>query len=657
MSAVMAKAIGIQEAQRPVVVVGTGPVGVRVAQELRRRLPGSPLVVFGAEPWQPYNRVRLSSFIAGELNWNGVSDGIRLPDDALSRAELGYRIVSIDRDAGLVTDATGRVQAYSSLVIATGSRPHIPDIPGITLPGVYTFRNMNDAHRLMARSARSRRTVVLGGGLLGLESAWAMRRFRTEVCVVEHADRLMPRQLDEGAGEVLRAWVEDARVRVLLGTGVREIMGETAVEGVQLGSGEFIACDTVIVATGIRPNVELAFEAGLVVGRGIKVDDTMQTSDPRIYAVGECAEHRGEVYGIVAPGFEQAAVAAHAIAGGSAHYAGSVAATRLKVVGCPVFSMGEIGAMRPVPRGRGFEFRESGGYRKLMLRGGRLQGAVAVGGWSQLSRVQESLQKNRRIWPWEIWRFRRTGLLWPEQTMDSVVQWPASATVCNCVGVTRGVLGSAMAEGCASAAQLAARTGASTVCGSCRPLLQELIGGSESVEPVRWSGPLAISAAMALVLAITLTLTAIPFPDTSELLWRWDQLWRDSFWKQVSGFTLLGVMAALALVSLRKRLPRLPLGDFAGWRLAHAFLGVVALLALLVHSGGRMGDGLNLWLAAAVMGLVLAGAVAGGVIAGEHRLSVQNARRLREGMVWVHILLLWPLPILLAFHILKSYWY
>ena len=657
MAAVLAEIAPRAQTRDPVVVVGAGPVGVRAAQEIRRRLPDAPLIVFGAEAWQPYNRVRLSSALAGELQWSAVSADVRLPEDDLTTAQFGAEVVAIDREAGAVRDATGRVQPYSELVLATGSAPHVPGIPGIRLPGVYTFRDMNDAQRLLARRIRSRRTVVLGGGLLGLESARAMRRYHTEVWVLEHAERLMPRQLDDGAARALRNHVEAAGIRVVLGLGVVEVLGDAAVAAVKLRDGDIIPCDTVVVATGIRPNIQLALASGIAVGRGIKVDDRMRTSDPRVYAVGECAEHRGVVYGIVAPGFEQAAVAAHAIAGGAASYAGSVAATRLKVLKCPVFSMGEVGAEQPVELGREQVHTLLDGYRKVMLGRGRLIGAVAVGEWSQLSRVQEAVLAQRRIWPWQAWRFRRTGLLWPEETAQSVAHWPAAATVCNCVGVTRGALGEAMAAGCATADALAARTGASTVCGSCRPLLQDLAGCAATPAPVRGARPLTGFAVAAALLACVLAIASLPYPETADLAWRWDKLWRESFWKQVSGFALLGCMALLAALALRKRVRWLALGEFSGWRIVHVVLGVIALGVLVVHTGGRMGDALNGWLAAGVVGLTLAGAAAGAVIGREHALPAGRARKAREASLWVHILLLWPLPVLLAFHILKSYWY
>lgn len=643
----------------PVVVVGAGPVGVRVAQELHRRAPRLQVAVFGAEPWEPYNRVRLSSALAGETDWAALTRDAALPDDFRVRAYFGCPVTAIDREAQYVRDAGGRVQPYSALVLATGSTPHVPDIPGIRLAGVFTFRDMSDAQRLLARRVRSRTTVVLGGGLLGLEAARAMGRFHTEVWVVEHLDRLMARQLDRDGGEVLRRHVERSGIRVVLGDGVVRVLGGERVSGVRLRSGREIACDTLVVATGIVPNVQLALKAGLPVGRGIRVDDRMRTADPRIYAVGECAEHRGRVYGLVAPGLEQAAVAAHTLAGGDARYLGSAAATRLKVLRYPVFSAGRA-VSEQIPdlaRERIYSRQEQGIYRKLVLERGRLCGAIALGDWSQLARVQEAVARRRRVWPWQLWRFDRAGSLWPDQAAVSVVQWPAAATVCHCTGVTRGQLSAAMAAGCSGAAELCARTGASTVCGACRPLLAELAGGGGPAEPVRGFRPLFAFSAAALVLGLALTLFSVPYPDTARIAWRWDRLWRDTLFKQASGFTLLGLALLLGLLGLRKRWSRLRWLDFAGWRVVHGAIGVAVLVALLFHTGGRMGNQLNLLLAVCLLGPALTGAVAGGVIARGHAFDPPLVRRVREASLWLHLLLLWPLPVLLGFHILKTYYY
>lgn len=642
----------------PVVIVGSGLVGVRVAQELARRDPALPIVLYGEEESEPYNRVRLTSFLAGELGWESLTRDLCLPERARIERRYGCAVVAIARKSRIVFDACNRAQPYSRLVLATGSRPYVPNIPGIARANVFTFRDLGDAQRLFARSVRSRRTVVLGGGLLGLEAARAMRRFHTEVVVVEQESKLMPQQLDDAAAAHLRAHVERIGIRVITADGARAAVGREQVEAVQLRSGRFIECDTLIVAAGIRPRTELALRADLPVHRGIRVDDQLRTADPDIFAVGECAEHRGTVYGLAHPGLEQAAVAAAVIAGGSARYVGSVSATRLKVLDLPVFSIGRVREEDRLDFARARVHRGEAGrsYAKVVTERGRVVGALSVGDVPDLGRLHEAVVHARRVLPWQLWRFARSGSLWPQAGAASVLAWPESAAVCNCTGVTRGELGRALAAGCASAEALAAHTGASTVCGSCRPLLAELAGASAPPAPVAGHRTLLGAGAAALVLVLAALAAAVPYPATVQLPWSWDVLWREASWKQASGFTVLGLSLAALALSLRKRVRKFTLGDFAWWRVAHAAIALLALLALAVHTGGRMGSNLNLALMSVFLGVTAVGAAAGGIVALEHRIGASTAR-LRRAWTWAHLLLAWPVPVLLGMHVFKSYYF
>ena len=644
----------------PMVVVGSGPVGSRTVGELARTTPTTRIVWYGDEPCQPYNRVRLSSLLTGDASWDSLADTTPLPPTVECR--FGYRVVAVDRARRVVIDAGGGAQSYRKLILATGSRPHVPSIPGVALKGVYTFRNFDDAQRLQARTVRSRVCAVIGGGLLGLEAARAMRRYHTEVWVIEHAPRLMAKQLDEAAATVLRAQIEAMGIHVSLGQGVRAILGEGEVRGVQLRDGMILPCDTVVIATGILPNVELARACGLPVGRGIKVDDRMRTADPAISAVGECAEHRGEVHGLVAPGLEQAAVAANVLAGGDARYHSSISATNLKVLGCKVFSIGEGERSGPADPAREIVFRERGEpvgavYRKLLLRRGRLAGAVGIGPWPETSRVQEAVRTGRRVWPWQQWRFVRTGRLWPEEDAGAVGLWPADATVCNCTGITKGRLDGVLREGCATVEGLCGATGAGTVCGACRPLLAELAGGGAALPALAgWRALFGLSAAAALF-AVLYAMFTIPFPRTADLAWRWDAIWRDGGYKQASGYTALGLMALLAAIGLRKRWARLALWNFDGWRMVHTALGLVLLLAMFVHTGGRFGERLDFALSLAAVAALLSGVAIAAVLARQQELAPRTVRSAQRSATWTHILSLWLLPALLGYHILKSYYF
>lgn len=648
----------------PVVVVGAGPVGVRCVQLLHERDPGCRIVLYGREPWDPYNRVQLSSFLTGESAWSDLARGLELPDAPVVERRLHCAVIGIDRTQRHVHDSHGRCQPYGTLVLATGSRARVPDLPGIGQANVFVFRDLSDTQALFARRTRSVCTVVLGGGLLGLEAARAMQRFNTRVIVVEHADRLMARQLDARGSRALHARLAALGIEVRTGAAVRALRGHGRVTGVELRSGELLSCDTVVVATGIVPNVDLALDCGIGIGRGIRVDDAMTTTDPHVLAIGECAEHRGQVYGLVAPGLEQAAVAVHTALGGSARYTGSLASTRLKVVGLPVFSIGTIDAsqsrepLRSVPH----TAPDTGAYRAVMLERGRLVGAIAIGASDDTRRLQEAVLERRRVWPWQRWRWQRSGRLWAAGAARSVVDWPADAVVCQCNQVTRGRLSIALAGGCDSVAALATCTRASTVCGSCRPLLAEMVGHGGTpaapAAPVRGWRPLASGAAMGVLLALgLLVLPGWAYMETVQGHVSWQRIWSETLWKQWSGYGVLALTSVGLLLSLRKRLVSVRIGHFDVWRVAHVLSGFAALLLLAVHTGARMGARIDFALMSSFVGLVAIGGIAAGVIAFEHRLQPALVRRWRQLSVWTHIVLFWPVPLLLTFHVLKSYWF
>ncbi|MEJ2382675.1 MAG: FAD-dependent oxidoreductase [Gammaproteobacteria bacterium] len=414
--------------ERPVVVVGAGIAGQRVVQELLALDATCPVVWYGSEAVAPYDREALSTALAGG------GDGDRRPAPVLpAGAEMirrhGCHVIAVDRPARAVVDAEGRLQPYSDLVLATGSRPVLPDVAGIHLDGVYTLYDACDAERLAARTARSRRTVVLGGGPLGVELARAMQRGHTEVTIVERAPYLLHRQLDATAAEWLRDYLLGAGMQVLLTNTVTEIIGTRVVEAVRLRSGRLLRCDTLVLATGVRARTELAQAAGLRVGRAVLVTDYMESSDPHIYAVGDCAEHGGRVYGSAAAAEEQAVIAARCILRDPVRYRGSLVGSALKVVDRPVASIGQVGGAQHPAAGLEVCFvqMDGGVYRKLVLRRGRLAGAIAVGGWAEWGQVQEAVRARRRLWPWQLRRFTRTGLLWSRPTPAGPALGPPGA--------------------------------------------------------------------------------------------------------------------------------------------------------------------------------------------------------------------------------------
>jgi nitrite reductase (NADH) large subunit len=364
----------------PLVVVGNGMAAARLVDELTKAAQGRyAIAVIGEEPRLAYNRVLLSSVLAGET----ASHDIELKPAKWWRdrgVTLKYGCVATEIDVGRreLKIANEESIAFSRLVLATGSTPLRLNVPGADLAGVRTFRDSRDVDLLLTLAAKKQRVVVVGGGLLGLEAAYGLARGGASVTLIHLMDRLMERQLDSPAAALLKSLVERKGIRILLEASTARLHGETRVTGIELTDGRTIDTDAVIFAAGIRPNIGLAKEAGIAVNRGIVVDDVMQSAASDIFALGECAEHRGICYGLVEPAYEQARVLARHLAGVAAAYSGSVVATNLKVSGVSVFSAGDfVGAdgcetiVLSDVRG--------GTYKKLVIADGRLAGAVLVG--------------------------------------------------------------------------------------------------------------------------------------------------------------------------------------------------------------------------------------------------------------------------------------
>jgi nitrite reductase (NADH) large subunit len=382
----------------PLVVIGNGMAAARFAEELCNHALGRySVLVVGAEPTLAYNRVLLSSVLAGEVareetelkprSW-WQKQGVTLV--------YGQRAVSVDREAREVLLENGTRLPYAKLVLATGSHPIRLPKPGMDLPGVVTFRDHDDVSAMLAAASPATRAVVIGGGLLGIEAAYGLALAGTRVTLVHLMDRLMERQLDLEAAGMLKTALEERGITVLLGADTAAIEGDECVETVLLADGRQLPADMVVSAVGIRPNADLARVAALTVNRGTVVDDQLTTSDPAIHAIGECAEHRGTCYGLVEPAYQQAAVLARHLAGRPAAYTGTVLSTNLKVSGVPVFSAGDfIGA----PGTEVIVWRDPGlgTYRKLVLKDDVLVGAILFGETSDALWYLDLIRENRPL--------------------------------------------------------------------------------------------------------------------------------------------------------------------------------------------------------------------------------------------------------------------
>ena len=461
--------------KQQLVVVGNGMAGVACVEQILKYRHDFEITIFGDETHVNYNRILLSSVLAGEKSADDiVLNGIEWYQQNGIRARLGVRVEHVDPHRRILRDAEGRETPYDRLILATGSGAFIPPIAGVDKKNVHVFRTLDDTRALLEKSRPGAKAVVIGGGLLGLEAARGLQVQGCDVTVVHLMDTLMERQLDGAGGAYLRRKIENLGVRVLLGRQTHGFLGNGKVEGLRFAGGEEIDADLVVIAAGIRPHTALARSAGLTVRRGIVVNDFLETSDPHIFAVGECTEHRGEIFGLVAPLLEQGKVLAATLTGNRGPvFTGASPAAKLKIMGVDVFSAGSIDDSEPGVECIRYEDPALGIYKKLLVKDNRLHGVILVGDASDDHRYLDWLRHGTDLTP------HRRHLLFPPPAADAgldVAQLPDSETVCGCMGVTKGDLITAIhSHGISTMGQLKDRTRASTGCGSCGHLCARLL--------------------------------------------------------------------------------------------------------------------------------------------------------------------------------------
>ncbi|GGJ41065.1 nitrite reductase large subunit [Sphingopyxis bauzanensis] len=461
------------------VVIGNGMAGCRAVEELiARDADRYRVTIFGAEPRVNYNRIMLSPVLAGEKSFDDI-----VINDADWYAANGIALVAgdpvtaIDRAAKTVTTRSGTTESYDRLLIATGSDPFIIPVPGKDLPGVIAFRDMDDVSAMLAAADAGGDAVVIGGGLLGLEAAHGLSLRGMKVTVIHLMPTLMERQLDEAAGWLLKNALEARGQTILTGADTAEIVGDGKVEGVKLKDGTLIPASLVVMAVGIRPSVALARDAGLAVGRGIQVDDHMVTSDPAVLAVGECVEHDGQVYGLVAPLWDMCRSLADGLVEQPSGYRGSVTSTKLKVSGIDVFSAGDFSG------GDGCEdivLRDAsrGIYKRVIVKDDRIVGAVlygdtADGSWYfDLLKKQDDVSDLRDLLIFGQAFAAGGGAADPKAAVAALSD---DAEICGCNGVTKGQVVSCIAKGAHSLDAVRGTCKASASCGSCTGLVENLL--------------------------------------------------------------------------------------------------------------------------------------------------------------------------------------
>lgn len=466
--------------KQDLVVIGNGMAGMRTVEELLKIDDGLfNITVCGSEPYGNYNRIMLSPLLAGEKELDEIMINTREWYDANGiTLHAGDPVTGIDRMRRMVQTESGQELPYDRLLIATGSTPFIVPVPGNDLEGVITFRDVEDVNGMLAAAQQHSQAVVIGGGLLGLEAANGLMKQGMDVTVVHLTDTLMERQLDAPAGGMLQQSLSERGMHFRMATQTEAILGDEHVEGVRFADGEEIPADLVVMAAGIRPNAELAQSAGLYCEKGIVVNDTMQTYDPRIYSVGECVQHRDTTYGLVAPLWDQAKVCAtHLAEVGTGRYQGSMTSTKLKVTGIDLFSAGEFTGDAET-EDLVFQDPNRGIYKRLVLKNDRISGVVlygdtADGNWYfQLMKDGTDISEMR-----DRLLFGRAYAEGGAATGgDSVALMADDEQVCDCNGVCKGDIVNAINEhGLKSAGAVAKQTKAGTSCGSCKDVVAQLV--------------------------------------------------------------------------------------------------------------------------------------------------------------------------------------
>lgn len=477
--------------KKKIVLVGNGMAGVNCLEQLLKLAPNQyDITIFGKEPHPNYNRILLSSVLAGDADMKDIviNDWSWYKENQIT-LHTGHTVNKIDTTRKLVSTDGGVTVPYDELILATGSLPFMLPLPGADKEGVIAFRDIKDCETMMETAKSYKKAVVIGGGLLGLEAARGLLNLNMDVSVVHINEYLMNLQLDRTASMLLQQELEGQGMKFLLKKNSESILGKKRVTGLRFTDGSEVEADLIVMAVGIRPNIALAKSAGIDINRGIVVNDYMETSVPNIYSIGECTEHRGVAYGLVAPLYEQGAVLAKRLAGTRTDgYQGSVVSTKLKVSGVDVFSAGEY-ADKPGTRAVRVQDDFEGIYKKVVIREGKVIGAVLFGDISDGSRLFAMIRNGEDVTGKE-----KTVLLGEaggktKSGAELVAEMSDDEIVCGCNGVSKGAIVCAIQEkGCSSVNDIKACTKASASCGGCKPLVADVLTyvlGADGVKTVK----------------------------------------------------------------------------------------------------------------------------------------------------------------------------
>jgi len=463
-----------------IVIIGNGMVGYKFCEKLLSRTKDAEVIVFGEEIRPAYDRVHLSEFFAGKTAEDLTLTGLNWYHDNNIRLHLGDPVLSINRPAKTVHSHKGFTESYDFLVIATGSAAFVPPIPGVDKQGVFIYRTIEDLEMMRDYARKAKAGAVIGGGLLGLEAAKAMLDLGIpSTQVIEFAPRLMPRQIDAAGSGILRNKLEKLGLKIHTGKNTREILGDESITGMQFSDDTTIEVDMLVISAGIKPRDELAKLAGLETGHrgGIVVNERLQTTDPFVFAIGECALHQGMVYGLVAPGYEMADVVATNLTGGNKDFKGYDMSTKLKLIGIDVASFGDPFLQGENIRTLVFEDTMKGIYKRINISadGKELLGGILVGDAAQYNMLLQTC-KNKVVLPpdpEDVILGSRGG---EAEAGAGVPGLPDEAMICSCESVSKGDICNAVSErGCETIDAVKKCTKAGTGCGGCIPMVKDLM--------------------------------------------------------------------------------------------------------------------------------------------------------------------------------------
>ncbi|MFN0117773.1 MAG: nitrite reductase large subunit NirB [Elusimicrobiota bacterium] len=461
--------------RKHLVVIGNGMAGMACLDQILQKKPFLTITVIGEEPHYNYNRILLSSVLAGEKAFDDIFINTKeWYEQNQIELLLNTKVLDVNSKQKTITTSNNQIIPYDMLLLATGSNPFIPPIEDVKKEGVFVFRNISDTQRMIEMAKQSKKAVVIGGGLLGLEAARGLQSHGPEVTVVHNSDVLMNAQLDKVGSQFLKREIEKIGIQIFLGKVSEKFLGNGKVEGVQFKDGSRLEADMVVISCGIRPNIELGVKAGLEVNRGILVNDFMETSDPSIFAVGECVEHRGVTYGLVAPLYDQGRVLANTLTGDKGPvYEGSTPAAKLKVMGIELFSAGTMNPSGENIDAITYEDHIEGLYKKVLLKNNEIIGTILIGDSKDANRFLERMRKKEKIG-------RKHNLLFelPAEigSKDDVMARPDTDIICGCIGVSKGQMMEAVREkGCKSVSDMKACTKATSGCGTCTGLVKDIL--------------------------------------------------------------------------------------------------------------------------------------------------------------------------------------